>query len=269
MASKILSVSYSLNDALATVSLHREPVNSMNTEVWSLLLKALDELEANPKVRAVVFKSALKRNVFTAGNDLLELYAPATSAEKYRNFWIVSNYFLARLYMSPLITIATVKGACPAGGCCMAMCCDFRIVTQDLTMGLNEVALGIAVPPNWVKLMTSIIGQGKADKLLQYARFVGAEEALKVGLVDFVVSEANDLDGTAEKVAQNVLKLPDPGRRVTKLHLRGELGRVWADKTLLAQEAENAWKNLSSPETVGALKGVMDNLSKPKKSGKL
>src|SRR5271170_2188409 len=183
MANNILTVSYSLNDALATVSLHREPVNSMNTAFWTALLSTLEELEANPKVRAVLFHSTLKRNVFTAGNDLTELYAPMTSLAQYSNFWIVSNTFLARLYTSPLVTIAAVKGACPAGGCCLAMCCDFRIVTEDVTMGLNEVAIGISVPRMWVKVMIGIIGQGKADKLTQYARNVGAQEALKIGFV--------------------------------------------------------------------------------------
>ena len=79
MTDNILSVKYTLNDALAVVSLHREPVNSMNTAVWTSLLSTLDSLEANPKVRGVVFTSTLKRNVFTAGNDPTELYAPSTS----------------------------------------------------------------------------------------------------------------------------------------------------------------------------------------------
>src|SRR5271155_1315193 len=190
MTSNMLSVSYTLNDSLAIVSLHREPVNSMNTALWTALLTTLDELESNPKVRGVVFKSTLKRNVFTAGNDLTELYAPNTSLSQYTHFWVISNMFLARLYTSPLLTIAAVKGACPAGGCCLAMCCDFRIVTRDASMGLNEVAIGISVPAYWIKLMTSIIGQGKADKMCQYARMIGADEALKVGFVDYVVEKA-------------------------------------------------------------------------------
>jgi 3,2-trans-enoyl-CoA isomerase len=53
--------------------------------------------------------------VFTAGNDLMELYAPRTSRERYRNFWVVSNRVLLKLYKSRLATIAAIRGACPAG----------------------------------------------------------------------------------------------------------------------------------------------------------
>ena len=161
MMADILSVSYALDSALAIVSLHHEPVNSMNTAFWTALLKTLSELEANSKVRGIVFTSTLKRNVFTAGDDLAELYAPRTSLVQYINFWVISNTFLARLYTTPLLTIAAVKGACPAAGFCLAMCCDFRIVTQDASMGLNEVAIGLSVPGNWIKVMISIMAEGK------------------------------------------------------------------------------------------------------------
>jgi len=269
MTADFLTVTYALNDALAIVSLHREPVNSMNTALWTSLLRTLDELEANPKVRGVAFKSTVKRNVFTAGNDLTELYAPMTSLAQYSNFWVVSNHFLARLYTSPLVTIAAVKGACPAGGCCLAMCCDFRIVTEDSTMGLNEVALGIGVPKNWVKVMIGIIGQGKTDKLTQNARFIGAQEALNIGFVDAVVKGPDDLDGSVINVAKEVFKFPDPGRRITKDILRGELGQAWGDKDGLEKEAHQAWGHLTKEGTVKALKGVMARLSKSKDKSKL
>jgi 3,2-trans-enoyl-CoA isomerase len=269
MTNNILSVSYVLNDALAIVALHREPVNSMNTALWTTLLATLEELEANPRVRGVVFMSTLKRNVFTAGNDLTELYAPNTSLAQYSNFWVISNYFLARLYASPLITIAAVKGACPAGGCCLAMCCDFRVVTEDVSIGLNEVAIGITVPGNWIKVMISIIGQGKTDKLTQFARSIGAEEALKIGFVDTVVPNAEALEPAAVKIAKEIFKLPDPGRKMTKDLLRGELGRSWGNKNTLEEESHRIWGFLADEKTIKALKAVMSRLSKPKDKSKL
>ena len=167
------------------------------------------------------------------------------------------------------MTIAAVKGACPAGGCCLAMCCDFRIVTQDASMGLNEVAIGISVPAYWIKLMTSIIGQGKADKMCQYARMIGADEAIKVGFVDHVVEKAEELVPAATKVAQEALKLPDGGRGVAKGLLRGELGGAWGDKGALEKDAQHLWENLSNESTVKALKAVMDRLGKPKGPAKM
>jgi 3,2-trans-enoyl-CoA isomerase len=269
MTDNILSVKYALNEALAIVSLHREPVNSMNTAVWTSLLSTLDSLEANPKVRGVVFTSALKRNVFTAGNDLTELYPPSTSMAQFSHFWVTSNTFLARLYVSPLFTVAAVKGACPAGGCCLAMCCDFRIVTKDASMGLNEVAIGISVPPHWIALMCSIVGQGTADKLTQYAKTVNAEQALKIGLVDEVVDTPGALEDKAILLAKEALQLPDAGRGLTKSALRGSLGQVWADRAGLENEAHKMWEFLTREQTIKALKAVMARLSKPKARAKM
>jgi 3,2-trans-enoyl-CoA isomerase len=269
MTDNILSVKYTLNDALAVVSLHREPVNSMNTAVWTSLLSLLDSLEANPKVRGVVFTSTLKRNVFTAGNDLTELYAPGTSMSQFSHFWVTSNTFLARLYVSPLFTIAAVKGACPAGGCCLAMCCDFRIVTKDASMGLNEVAIGIVVPSHWIALMGSIVGQGRADKLTQYAKTVIAEEALRIGLVDEIVDSAEDLEDKTILLAKEVFKLPDAGRGLTKAALRGSLGQAWGDRAELENEAHKMWEYLTREQTIKALKGVMERLSKPKERARI
>jgi 3,2-trans-enoyl-CoA isomerase len=149
------------------------------------------------------------------------------------------------------------------------MCCDFRIVTKDATMGLNEVAIGISVPPHWIALMCSIIGQGKADKLTQYARTVNAQEALKIGLVDEIVDSAADLEGKAVILTTEILKLPDAGRGLTKSALRGSLGQAWGDKTGLENEAHTMWEFLTREQTIKALKGVMARLSKPKGKAKI
>lgn len=71
-------------EGYALIVLCREPVNTMNLAFWQQLASTLDELEADPSVRGVIFASGLKRDVFTAGNDINELYAPLTSRERYR-----------------------------------------------------------------------------------------------------------------------------------------------------------------------------------------
>ena len=71
-------------EGYAAVVLCREPVNTMNLAFWQQLTATLDELEADPAVRGALFCSGLRRDVFTAGNDINELYAPLTSAERYK-----------------------------------------------------------------------------------------------------------------------------------------------------------------------------------------
>lgn len=65
-----------------------------------------------------------------------------TNEEKLKKFWRMLSKTLVAVYSSPKVTVAAVAGACPAGGCCLALCCDLRVITADGAMGLNEVALG-------------------------------------------------------------------------------------------------------------------------------
>lgn len=163
----------------AVISLDKPPVNSMNAEFWSQLHKAFTTL---PKgTRAVIFKSNLQKDLFTAGNDINELYAPKTSKAKYSAFWALSNQTLALIYGSNLITICCINGYCPAGGLALGLCCDYRISTQNAVMGLNEVQLGIPVPKYWVKLLTTIIGH-KAESMVFFAQMVSGKEALNIGI---------------------------------------------------------------------------------------
>lgn len=243
------------------LSIRREPVNSMNLDLWRQLATHLDELEKDSSVRGVIFRSGLQKDVFTAGNDIMELYAPKTSLERYKDFWVTQNSFFARLYRSRLVTVAAVRGACPAGGCALALCCDYRVMTDFGSIGLNEVALGIPVPAYWAQLMQRTVGQRTAEKLLPFGLLVSAEEALRYGLVDQLVP-AGELDQAAETAISQLLKVADAPRHATKLHLRDAFSRQWQD--FAPKEAEQAWGLLSHPKTVQALDGVLQKLSKGK-----
>jgi 3,2-trans-enoyl-CoA isomerase len=105
----------SIKDSFAVLTIKREPVNSMNLDLWEQLLEALDECEKDPKTRGIIITSGLQKSLFTAGNDLMELYAPKTSEKRYTKFWKTSNICLARIYESPLVTVAAIDGYCPAG----------------------------------------------------------------------------------------------------------------------------------------------------------
>lgn len=177
-----------------------------------------------------------------------------------RTFWKVSNTFLGRLYLSRLVTIAGIRGACPAGGCCLSLCCDYRIMTRHGYIGLNEVALGISVPKYWAKIMERTIGPGKAEKLVQFARLVKTPDAHAMGLVDEMCDDGNALYTAVVARMDAMVGLPERGRAETKLLLRSEFVHAWMG--YLDEEAEHAWELLSSPETVYALGKVLEKLSR-------
>eukprot|EP00208_Stichococcus_sp_RCC1054_P003301 CAMPEP_0206141370 /NCGR_PEP_ID=MMETSP1473-20131121/12685_1 /ASSEMBLY_ACC=CAM_ASM_001109 /TAXON_ID=1461547 /ORGANISM="Stichococcus sp, Strain RCC1054" /LENGTH=267 /DNA_ID=CAMNT_0053535911 /DNA_START=273 /DNA_END=1076 /DNA_ORIENTATION=+ len=246
--------------AIATIA--REPVNSMNLELWLELLRVLQQLERDPQVRGVIWASGLRRDVFTAGNDLKELHAPSTSQSRHKEFWVTQTTFLARLKRSPLLTLAAIRGACPAGGCCMALACDLRFMTENGAIGLNEVALGIPVPDYWAQLMARTIGVGPADRQLQLARMATAEEAKALGLVDQVTTSEQLLPMARDTMAA-AMNLPDFGRHVTKERLHGDFARAWEAQA--EKEAAEAWGMLASPAITKAIGGVIANLQKRSK----
>lgn len=239
----------------------REPVNSLNLEMWSELTSALQHVESNSGIRVLVITTGLRKDVFSAGNDLTELYAPMTSAERYREFWEVSNRFLTLLYRSKLATVAAIRGACPAGGCIISLCCDYRIMTTAGVIGLNEVALGITVPKYWGQLMAKTVGQNKAEQLLTSGSLISANEAKSMGMVDELV-DAADLQATAASVAQRLAKIPPVPRAVVKQDFRKAFAEEWYQYAL--REPEGAWQFLTQPSTVKMLGSTLERLSKGK-----
>jgi 3,2-trans-enoyl-CoA isomerase len=241
----------------------KEPVNAMDAELWEELQQVLDEMEADKGVRALIFASGLKRDIFTAGNDLKELYGPLISEESYRRFWGAQNTFLPRLYRSPLYTVAAIRGACPAGGCILSLMCDHRVQTTQGHIGLNEVALGIPVPRFWAQAFCRITGSAKGERLLGLGKMLSPRQALDLGLLHEVV-EKDDLLEAALQAVRAALKLPDAGRVVTKQALRGDLAHAW----------ENGWQEevaptvrmLQSPKVVAGMKANLERLSSKKKA---
>lgn len=257
-------VTLNTEHAYAIITLQREPVNSLDLVTYTALLKALDSLEADPSMRGVIIQSGLKRDVFCAGNDLLELYAPATTAARYRDFWVTSNTFLARLHQSRLATIATIQGACPAAGCVLAMCCEHRLMTSAAAgaIGLNEVAVGIPVPLIWCTLMRSVIGNRAAERLLLTGRMLTSREALEVGLVDQVM-ESSQLLPAARELMTKLTSLPNLARSSTKLNLRSDFapaGQSW--ESYFAAEVPLGWDLLTQPATLQSLSGTLKRLRK-------
>merc|ERR1711874_818777 len=128
-----------------------------------------------------------------AGLDIKELHAPSTTEDRLMEFWRTLSQVLSKIYGSRLATCAAVNGACPAGGCCLSLCCDYRVITKEGSMGLNEVALGIPVPKFWCELMANTVGHRAAEKVLLAAAMTPAQQLLEMGMVDAVVMKPEEL----------------------------------------------------------------------------
>ena len=241
-----------------------EPVNSMTLELWQAMSDTLDALEADPNTSGLVFASELKKPIFTAGNDIKELHAPSTSKSRYAKFWSTQTTFLCRLLRSPLATACAIRGACPAGGCAVALCCDYRVQSLEGTFGLNEVQLGIPVPKYWAKLFVNTSNHGPTAELaLHRGTLLTPHEAKGMGLIHETVSTAAVLPAT-ERAMETLLKLPDNARAATKNNLREPFSKEW--EAFIGEEAREGWEMLCEPEVENALGGVIKRLSSKGKS---
>ncbi|XP_010144201.1 PREDICTED: enoyl-CoA delta isomerase 1, mitochondrial [Buceros rhinoceros silvestris] len=196
----------------------RPPVNSLSLDFLTEFCISLEKLENDRACRGVIFTSAVPK-IFSSGLDITEMCGK--SMEHYGEFWRAVQEMWLRVYSSNMVTIAAVNGASPAGGCLVALSCDYRVMVENpkFIIGLNEAQLGI-VAPFWFKdTFVNVVGHRVAERSLQLGILHSAPEALKIGLVDELVPEEKLQEKAAAVMAQ-WLALPDHSRQLTKSMMR-------------------------------------------------
>lgn len=166
--------------------------NAFNQAMWDALPDFLAQAAANPAVRVLVLQSA-DPGIFCAGADIGELLANKDDAA-----WRAANqsainraqHDLARF---PKPAIAFIDGDCVGGGCGLALACDIRIATPRSRLGITPANLGLVYPLHDTKLLVDLIGPGQAKRMLFSAALLSADEALRIGLIEFMGDSAHDL----------------------------------------------------------------------------
>ncbi|GMI31147.1 hypothetical protein TrRE_jg11439 [Triparma retinervis] len=207
--------------SVAVLELDRAPVNSLSKEMADAVSAAIKEAEGDDKVQALVLKSSNPK-IFSAGLDITEMNNP--EVERLEDFWRSIQDLFLTLYGSRLSTVAAIEGHSPAGGCLLAMSCDYRVMTEgeNFKIGLNETKLGIAAP-YWLKdLFVKTIGNREAELGLGLGKLYSPSEALSVNLIDEVVKNEDVLE-VAMKEAETWAKIPPKGRVASKVMLRSEM----------------------------------------------
>lgn len=182
---------------IAILTMNRPPANSLSLEMNEAICTAIKNVEANPKIQSAILASTNPK-IFSAGLDISELVSP--DKDRLPKFWNSLQQVYIDLYGSRLATVAAIQGHAPAAGCFLAMACDYRVMSAgDInsetkkkhipTIGLNETKLGISAPSWMGQLLVRTIGYRQAELALALGTLFPPEEALKIGLVDDVVSQ--------------------------------------------------------------------------------
>ena len=190
-------------DGVATIRLSRPPMNALNTALQEELRAAAAELGADPTSARSCSTGGEK--VFAAGADVKE-FAGQDHAHMLRDAARLTSS-LDALARMPKPVIAAVTGYALGGGCELALTADFRVSADNARWGQPEILLGIIPGAGGTQRLPRLVGPAKAKDLIFTGRFVDAQEALEIGLVDVVVPK-DEVYPTALKMAAQVREGP-------------------------------------------------------------
>jgi enoyl-CoA hydratase/carnithine racemase len=174
-----------VDGGIGTIRLDRPPMNALDAEMQEQIRAAAAEASQRRDVAAVVVYGGEK--VFAAGADVKEM-AGMSHAEMVARSGGLQSAFTA-VARIPKPVVAAVTGYALGGGCELALCADIRIAGEGATLGQPEILLGIIPGAGGTQRLTRLVGTSRAKDLIFTGRFVKADEALRIGLVDQVVPD--------------------------------------------------------------------------------
>ena len=179
-----------VSDGVGTIRLDRPKMNAISFQVQAELRAAATEASEREDVRAVVVYGG--ERVFAAGNDVKEM-AELSYADMVRLGTSVQAAVTA-VARIPKPVVAAITGYALGGGCELALAADVRFAAEDSQLGQPEVLLGIIPGAGGTQRLSRLVGPSRAKDLIYTGRFVQADEALAMGLVDRVLAKEQVYD---------------------------------------------------------------------------
>jgi methylglutaconyl-CoA hydratase len=230
------------DSGISTITLNRpDKRNAISFDLIDDLLRALDDV-ARSSAHVLILTGAGK--AFCSGMDLddLKTLTRRSPAQNQADSETMAGMFRA-LYEFPKITIAAVNGAAVAGGMGLATLCDFTLAVPDAKFGYPEVRIGF-VPAIVATFLLRQIGEKHARDLLLTGRIIGAEEALRLGLINQIIVPDKLLD-RARELAGQLLQNSPASLTYTK-RLLSEYAGADLDTQIKAAVRENAASRATS-----------------------
>lgn len=214
----------SLDEGVATLTLNRpEARNAMSGEMNSALQQMLAALELDPAVKCIVLTGAGKG--FCAGGDVKGMAARGdgtvgdnTIDGAIHRQRINQRATAGKLWKMPKPTLASLPGAAAGAGLSLALACDLRIMASNAILTTAFARVGFSGDYGGTYFMTQLVGSAKAKELYYLSDRVSAEEALRLGLTNWVC-EPDELAERTREIAQRLAKGPSVAYRYMKENL--------------------------------------------------
>jgi Delta3-Delta2-enoyl-CoA isomerase len=242
-------------DDIIELRLDRPPVNALNPELVRTVDEALASAMQNG-ARALVISG--RPGLFSAGLDVPELLT--LDADGMTAFWRSFFGLLGRVARSDIPVVAALTGHSPAGGTVIALFADYRVQARgDFRLGLNEVQVGLVVPPVIHQALVRLIGIYPAERHLVRGQMIPADEALKLGLVDELV-EPDAVVARAVDWCRTHLALPAEAMAGTRRLCRADLAGLFEKPDAL--DIDSFVQGWFADSTQATLKAMVERLRK-------
>jgi enoyl-CoA hydratase/carnithine racemase len=200
-----------VQDGIGTIRIDRPPMNALNVQVQEEIRAAAAAASEDRDVHAVVLYGGEK--VFAAGADVKEMATMSYADMVARSGALQSSFTAVARIPKPVV--AAVTGYALGGGCELALCADFRVCGDNVKLGQPEILLGVIPGAGGTQRLPRLVGPARAKDIIFSGRFVAADEALRIGLVDRVVP-ADDVYAAAREMAARFVGGPALALRAAK-----------------------------------------------------
>ncbi len=199
------SLTFAITDRVAAITVNRpDKLNALNDATLTELERAIDDVRQRDDVAGVILTGAGR--AFVAGADVAELARQTPLEAKRRALY--GQAVFRKFERSPKPVIAAVNGFALGGGCELAMACHVRIAGDAAKFGQPEVKLGICAGYGGTQRLARLVGRGRALQLLLTGETIDAQEALRIGLANRVVPNAELISVSAAMMRQILANAP-------------------------------------------------------------
>lgn len=199
---------------LAWIILNRpEKLNAISLRMLDELSTVLEELSMDKDVRVILIRGNPDGRAFSAGVDVSTFVNLKPLDALYVSTKLQNIVNMLETFPKPVI--AVIDGYALGGGLELALGCDFRIASNRSEFGLPEIKLGLIPGGGGTQRLPRLIGEAKAKELIMFGERLKSEDALKIGLVNWIV-EPEKLDEEVRKIAQRLAEAPPIALKTVK-----------------------------------------------------
>jgi enoyl-CoA hydratase/carnithine racemase len=186
------------DNAVATIRLDRPPMNALNSALQAEIAAAAADVSGDPAIRAVILYGG--ERLFSAGADIKAMAGAGYSQMAATARALQESLTAVARIGKPVV--AAITGYALGGGLELALCADFRVLGESAQVGQPEIMLGLIPGAGGTQRLPRLIGPARAKDLVYTGRFVGAAEALAIGLADKVVPDGEVYQAARDLVAR-------------------------------------------------------------------